>query len=129
MPLNLLDADARIEVRDLDLVNVIEPDPDVVYVLRQILPATRKALQKRRPNPKTHQMEPDDEATLDAMVDYALIEWRGILHRGEPAPCTTENKALLDRGRKVALISVSVSNRQMSAEQREDSFREPAGVV
>jgi len=128
MPLNLLDADARIDVTDSDLVNVIDPDPSVVYVVRQILPSMRLQLQRRKPNPQTRQMEPDEDATLDAMVDYAVVEWRGILLRGEPAPCVKDTKALLDRGRKIAIIAIACSNRQRS-DSREESFREPASVV
>ena len=130
MALQLLDGESRFDVRDTELANVIEPDPDVLYAVRQILPATHRQIQQRclKPNPQTHRMEPDEEATIDALVDYAVVDWTGWLLRGEPAPCTKEHKTLLDRGRKLALIAKACSNRQ-TTQQREDSFRQPAGVV
>jgi hypothetical protein len=127
MALQLLTADTRIEVNDADLPGVIEPDPEVFYTVRQIVTAQRLQLQKRRSNPSTRQMEIDSDATLDAMLEYALVEWRGILTGGQPAPCVKENKLLLDQGRKIALIGIACSNRP--AANREDSFREPAAVV
>ncbi len=128
MALQLLDGEKRLEVLDTELLNVIDPDPEVVYVIRQILPATRLQLQKRKPNPLTRQMESDSDATVDAMLDFALVEWRGILAGGQPAPCTKENKLLLDQGRKIALIGKAASNRT-APEDRDASFRQPPAVV
>ncbi len=128
MALQLLDGETRIEVLDTELANVIDPDPEVVYTLRQILPAMRLQLQRRKANPQTRQMEADGDATIDAMLEFALVGWTGILANGQPAPCTTEYKRLLDQGRKLALVGKAASNRT-APEGRDASFREPASVV
>ncbi len=126
MALQLLSGE-RFEVCDADLPFVIDPDPDVFYTVRQILPAQRLQLQKKRPNPHTRQMEIDDAATLEAMLEYALVAWRGILVDGKPAECTSDNKLLIDQGRKTQLVGRACANRQVA--QSPESFRQPAAVV
>lgn len=128
MAINLLDADTRIEVLDSELPNVNDGDPDVVYVLRQVTPAAQRSLQKRVPNKRTGQMDIDVALTVDAVLDYALVEWRGVLFDGTPAPCDHTNRMLLDFGRRQALALAASTNRQTTVEQKEASFREPARV-
>jgi hypothetical protein len=131
MAISLLNATARIQVKDSDLDDVAGGDPGTVYTVRQITPDINRALAEKNtikvPNRKTHRMdsEVDNVALLDDLIDYAILDWTGILDNGEPAPCTRENKVLLDQPRKLALLSVSGLNRK-AAEVRAESFRQPA---
>jgi hypothetical protein len=131
MAISLLNATARIHVKDSDLDKVDNGDETTTYTLRQITPAINRELHNKHttktPNKKTHQMEEstDSVALLDDMVDYAVVEWTGILDDGQPAPCTTENKRMLDTPRKIALLKVAGLN-QIAAEVRAESFRATA---
>jgi hypothetical protein len=128
MALNLLDGDRKIEVRDCDLKDVDGGDEATVYVVRQIPPAVNREYGKRHTtqviNRKSGSREPvvDSMGLVDDLLDYALIEWRGVLMKGEPAPCTRELKDLLDYPRKVALLGVAGLN-QVDTEARDHSFR------
>lgn len=125
MSLQLLEEDKRIEVIDSALPDVTDGDPETVYTVRQIPPEVNRSLGKRHTttpiNRRTGQRETvvDHEALLDDLVDYAIVSWSGILLKGEPAPCTRENKLLLDFTRKTGLLSVAGLNQV----NREDSFR------
>jgi hypothetical protein len=127
MALGLLDEDAQIQVTDSDLPDIEGGDPGTVYTVRQIPPAVNRELAKKhteRPiNKRTGQREQvvDNIALLDDMVDYALVSWEGVLLKGQPAPCSRENKLRLDYPRKVALMSVAGLN-QIAAEVRAQSF-------
>lgn len=128
MALNLLDGDRRIEVRDCDLKDVEGGDPETVYSVRQIPPSVSREYAKRHSRPVingktgTREQLVDNNALVDELLDYALVDWRGILLQGQPAPCTKEHKQLLDYQRKVALLSLAGSN-QVDVEQRDQSFR------
>jgi hypothetical protein len=131
MAISLLDDSARLQVKDSDLDEVSGGDPGTVYTVRQIPPQINRELAKKhteRPiNKRTGQRESvvDNVSLLDDLVDYALVDWSGILLKGEKAPCTRENKLLLDYQRKVALIGIAGLN-QIAAEVRAESFRQPA---
>lgn len=127
MALQLLSKDTRIEVRDADLDGVTDGDPDTVYVLRQLPPAESREIAKRHTttpiNQRTGRREEqvDLNAVAEDLLDAALVEWRGVLANGLDAPCTRENKLLLDGVRRTALLHVAGLNR--SAEVRAASFR------
>jgi hypothetical protein len=131
MAITLLSATARIQVKDSDLEDVSGGDPGTVYTVRQISSDINKELSAknttRTPNRRTHRMDSDVDnvALLDDLIDYALLEWTGIVDDGQPAPCTRENKLRLDMPRKLALLSVAGLN-QKAAEVRAESFRESA---
>jgi len=129
MALNLLDGTKRIEVKDSDLPDVEGGDPETVYIVRQIPPDVNRQLSQKhttRPiNRRTGQRENvvDNLALVDEMVDWALVDWRGILLNSTPVPCTSEYKQLLDYNRKVGLLSIAGLNQVAQEGSREASFR------
>jgi len=108
-----------------------ESDPEVKYELRELTTAAwrriHKTYTKRKPNKSARIMEEetDGDAFADAMVDYVLVNWSGIIERGgTPAPCTTANKLRLDSIVKAALISRAGLTQLVQADAiREESFR------
>jgi hypothetical protein len=133
MALQLLNEDARFEVKDSDLDGIDGGDPETVYTVRQIPPHVNREIGRRhttRPiNRKTGTREEvvDWPSYIDDMVDYALVGWAGILHNGQPAPCDRQFKALLDGPRKAAILGLAGHNQR--AGDRAESFRGPAPVL
>lgn len=131
MALELLDDATRIDVKDSELDDIKDGDPDTVYVVRQISPDVRKEIVKRHTstpiNRQTGQRDRvvDNDAYFDDLLDYALVDWRGILLNGEPVPCVRGHKMRLDMPRKLALLGVAGLNRTAPAD-RDRSFRSPA---
>jgi len=129
MALQLLDGETEIPVQDTDLDGVTDGDPEVSYVVRQIEPSVNRAAMKKHTKPGRNGRDAvvDFDAAYDDLIDHALIRWTGFLWRGAEAPCTRENKLLLDRPRKMALLLVAGLNRsQARAEERAQSFPRPA---
>lgn len=129
MAVALIDTSERIEVRDSQL-GVPDGDGDTVYVLNPMDVETYRKIVKEhttRFNRRSHQKEPDPEAVADAIFDYVLADWRGIVLRGQPVPCTWEFKAKLDAARRAALLDFAGMNQvQRSPEETGESFRSPA---
>jgi hypothetical protein len=136
MPRQLQTDDVTFWVSEADLDEIPEPDAEVRYELRELTTAgwrrLHKAHTKRVPNKSTKQMESvtDQEAFADALVDYVLVGWSGIVERGgTPAPCTTENKLRLDSLVKAALVGRAGLTQIVQADDyREQSFRSPDDV-
>lgn len=133
MPVKLQDPDELITVKDSQLPGVTDGDPDTSYTLRPISVEDHRRLQKEYTkdviNRRTHQREPqiDFEALNDAVLDFVLRDWVGILDKGQPAPCTLAHKLRLDGVRRVALSAVAGMNQvERAPEVRAQSFREPA---
>ena len=115
-------------VSDADLVP--GGDKDTSYNVRHItIEKNREIVAKNTkpiPNRRTHVMEPttDWQAVNDDLLDYAISDWRGIVAKGEPLPCTRENKMKLDALRRDALLQKSGLNEvQAAPERRAESFR------
>ena len=133
MALELLSDDQEAEIADTALDNILGPgDPEVFYTLRPIpLTLNRQTRKKHtkvtRPNGIREEVF-DDAGFFDDLIDYALVGWRGINIKGQPADCTRENKIRgLDGARKNALLALAGINRPMQAQaQRDSSFRSPA---
>ncbi len=131
MPVQLLDPDKQITVKDSELEDVSDGDPETTYTVRQIPPEVNRDITKRStshpPNRRTGSRETvvDHFAVFDDLLDYALIAWSGILDRGEPAPCERAYKMRLDVARKAALLSRAGVN-EVVALQKAHSFRGPA---
>jgi NAD-dependent oxidoreductase involved in siderophore biosynthesis len=131
MPRQLQSDDYTFEVKETELDDVQDADPQVVYVLRELTTKKWRELNKthsrKMPNKATKRMEDvvDQEAFADAIVDYVLVDWRGIVERGgNPAPCTTENKHRLDGVLKAALVGrAGLSQIVQASEARDASFR------
>ena len=107
------------------------PDPEVVYKVRPIpLTLNRQTRKKHtkvtRPNGIREEVF-DNDAFLDDLIDYAIVDWTGLTVHGEPAPCTRENKIRgLDFPRKLAILAAAGLNRPAeAAEARDHSFRGP----
>lgn len=135
MPRQLHTEDATFEVCETDLPEIPEADGTVFYTLRELTTAKwreiRRANTTKRPNKQTRQMEAvlDEEAFSDDLVDYVLTDWRGILDRGQPAPCTRENKLRLDGPIKAALVGkAGLTQIVQEPQHREQSFRPTADV-
>jgi hypothetical protein len=130
MPVQLIDEEQQIEIKDSELEDISDGDPATVYVIRQIPPAMNRQIAKRHTttpiNRRSGQRETvvDQLAVFDDLLDYALVNWRGIQHKGQDVPCTRDFKLLLDVQRKVALVQRAGQNQV--AEVREQSFRKPA---
>jgi hypothetical protein len=134
MAISLLKETTRITVLDSDLEDVDNGDTGTSYTVRQIPPDVNREIAKKHtkytPNSRTHRRDEDVDNVgfMDDLIDYALMDWSGILDDGAPAPCTRENKLLLDMPRKIALLKVAGLNR-VAAEVRAQSFRPPASVL
>lgn len=133
MPVQLLDADDRIVVKDSELVGVANGDPETTYTLRPIATDDHRAIMKANTTEvvdrRSHQKVPqvDWAGVNDATLDFVLLEWSGILVKGQPAACTREHKLRLDATRRQALTDLAGMNQIARApEVREESFREPA---
>lgn len=136
MPRQLQTDDATFEVRETDLDEITDPDPDVVYICQELTTRRWRELNrqytKRVPNKLTRRMDEqlDSEAFADALVDFVVQDWRGIVEPGgAAAPCTRENKLRLDGAIKSALIGrAGLTQIVREPEDRAQSFRSPAAV-
>ena len=63
------------------------------------------------------------------LIDYVLVDWKGVNHQGKPFPCTRENKALLDAVRRNALLGAAGLNQARVQEVRDQSFRKSGEVL
>lgn len=107
--------------------------PLTVVTLRQLSADDLRRLRKRHTIAtwKNHQRveELDEDAYTADLIDYLIVEWRGILSEDDqPVPCTREAKlAVANRapGRLAHMIEVATSAEVVD---REASFREPAGL-
>lgn len=127
MAVELLDGDKEITVRDCDLRGVDDGDAETTYTVKQIPNQVRKNAQKKHSKMVKGQYVIDNEAIVEELLEYALVRWTGIQHKGKDAPCESVYKQALDPIRKAALIGVAGFNRiAQDAADKEDSFRSPA---
>jgi hypothetical protein len=123
-----------ITVTDADLVS--GGDPGTTYMLQLMTRHDYRELVRknttRKPNPRTRGMEDvtDMEALGDDLVDFVLQGWSGVVDDdGADAPCTRENKLLIDAGRTQAMQErAGVSQVQTGDEGRAESFRSASDV-
>lgn len=130
MARTLHDDAATFTVKETDIPDVLNADPDVSYDVRPLTTAKFRELQKKNtrpvPNKATRQMidEVNGEKLADDLIDHVIAGWSGILDKGQPAECTRENKLRLDGQVKQGLIGVAGLNRiEEAPAQREESFR------
>lgn len=133
MALHLMSDGDQVEVADKDLPGVTDGDPDVHYTVRKLSPETHRKIVKAHSKSEfvrgVGRVErPDTDAITDDLIDYVLVGWRGVLLKGEPAPCTRELKLQgLDWERKRALLEKAGANEITRApERRAESFHPPA---
>jgi hypothetical protein len=134
--LELLTEDDRITVLDTDLDGVTDPDSEAAYVLRPLTPEQSRKLRKQHTtfviNKRTHTKDPqvNDDAFADDLIDYVLVDWSGMVSKGQPLPCERAYKLRLDFVRKAALLGLAGGNRtERAQERRAESFRQPAPVL
>ena len=111
-------------------------DKETSYTLRALTKSVYREITRRHtrkvPNKATRSMqdETDNEAAADDLLDYALVDWSGVVANGMLVPCSTENKHLLDPQRQAAILDAAGINQIQEAPARKaESFREPADVV
>jgi hypothetical protein len=135
MALQLLDEDDTITIKDSEL-GMDDGDDDTTYTVRvvapQVIKRLRKAHTKRRPTGGQGMADVlDAEAFGEALFDYVLTGWSGVLHRGvaigpddmvQTSAGAVKAKTQLDGSRKAALLERAGAN-QTGAEGRAESFR------
>jgi hypothetical protein len=133
MARQLHDEGSTFEVKETDLPDIQQADPEVSYTVRPLTTAKFRELQKKNTrqvvNKATRSMvdELNGEGLADDLIDWVLANWAGILSKGQPAECTRDNKLKLDGQVKQALIGVAGLNRIEEAPTKQDeSFRPPA---
>ena len=134
MPVELKDADDRIIVKDSEVVQ--DGDPDTTYTLQPLFVETHREITRVHTehvlNKRTHQREPriNWEAVADDLIDHVLVDWVGIVHKGQPLPCERVYKLKLDAARRDALLEKAGYNEVLKSpqERRAESFREPEAI-
>ena len=123
MPIALLDDDATLTVKDSDL-GVENGDDATTYTVRVVTPQylkqLRKQFTKKMPTGGRGMEDVTDvEKFSEAIWDYVLVGWSGVLLKGEPIePDTVVNtkfgpmkaKTQLDTDRKTALWKLAGAN-------------------
>jgi hypothetical protein len=116
-----------------------EGDPDVQYLIRPVAQDTFRRLQEQHTtkvlNRRTHQrdVEVDGAALSDAVLDQALVDWKGIQDSsGKTVPCELAAKKqlpglLIEAITAHALQTGGAAGR--TADERKESFRATASVV
>lgn len=134
MARSLLQLDAVFTIRETDLPLALEKDPDVVYHLRPITLEKGRAISQSHTsaefNRNTHRKEfrTDEGALFAALLDYCLVKWEGVKNGADPAPCDLPHKLLLPAEVQAALVTRAQEG-QVTAAEREASFRQSAGVL
>lgn len=117
MSRSLHDDEATFEIKEADIPEVVNADPDVTYTVRPLSTTKFRELQKKNtrmvPNKATRAMEPEvnGENLADDLIDWVIAGWSGIVDKGQPAECSRANKLRLDGQVKTGLIGVSGLNR------------------
>ncbi len=130
MSRSLHDESQTFEVKESDIPEVVNADPDVAYTVRPLTTAKFRELQKRNTqqvvNKASRSMEAEvnGEKLADDLIDWVIADWSGIVDKGQPAECSRANKLRLDGQVKAGLIGVAGLNRiEAAPEVRTDSFR------
>lgn len=135
MPIALLDDDVTFTVTDAEL-GIENGDEGTIYTVRQVTPQVikrmRKAHTKRKPTGGQGMADVlDVDAYAEALFDYILPSWEGVLFKGHPIGAEDlltiggvqlKAKTQLDSSRKAALLERAGAN-QIVAAGRDDSFR------
>jgi hypothetical protein len=140
MPIQLLDDDATITVKDSDL-GVGDGDPSTEYTLRVLSPQvyrriTKQFTKKRPTGGRGMEEYLDTQGWSDAIWDYVLHSWNpgAMLWKGQPVAADDQvalkdgshvkAKFQIDGPRKTALLDKAGLNEvQPTAEDQERSFR------
>jgi hypothetical protein len=129
MALELKDESDTWEIADADLVP--NGDKDTVYTVRRLTLDKHREITKKHTKPASFRKEerPNIPKIQDALFDYVLVEWKGVVVKGDPVPCVWEHKRLVDMARRIALLDEAGLNDIAKEEDaRVESFR-PTAVV
>lgn len=125
MPLELKDDSATWTISDADLVS--GGDKETVYTVRRLTLEKHREIRKRHTSKPTYRRQFEqlnEEAFQDDLFDYVLVNWTGVIVKGQPAPCDAEHRALLDVPRRIALLDAAGMNEIRAQEDaRDTSFR------
>ncbi len=140
MPIQLLDEDQTIDVKDADL-GIPDGDEGTTYILRVLSPQmyrkiTKECTKSVPTGGRGMEKQLNVEKFSDAIWDYVLKGWNpgAVLWRGKAVEAETlvtlndstqvKAKFLLDGPRKTALLDKAGMNSVIpTAEQNESSFR------
>jgi hypothetical protein len=130
-------AEDTFEVQDTDII--ANGDPDVSYTIRRLsVPKLREIYERlrRKANVKRNG-EVDALELSDEEVDYALVDWKGIVDaKGAPLACDRQNKLGdisqgllgLPGDRRAALVRVAQQGAQQQEDAKQKSFREAESI-
>jgi hypothetical protein len=112
---------------------IADGDPDVSYQIRPISVKTYRRISEEKTtlvlNRRTHRKdsETDHTAVSDALLDFALVGWKGIESApGVAAPCTVDAKLALPGILITAIVEYATQTggaHGRSPEERRESFR------
>jgi hypothetical protein len=116
-------------VDEADLVG--DADPEARYLIRSISIDRARAISKEHTrevlNRRTHQKDEkrNNDATNDAMLDYALVDWQGVEAKGAALPCDgLANKKRLPGFVIAAIVEYACAGAApRTPEERAESFR------
>lgn len=130
----LKDASQPFWVKECDVPGVTNGDPTVEYEIRIV---TRTAAKEIATRNVVKEIDPHQRRVVDVvktddidldLLDYVLVNWRGIVSDGEPVACTTESKRIFAEqnvGISRSLISLCCETPR-AEEARAATFRESA---
>lgn len=140
MAIQLLDDDDVITVKDSDL-DVANGDDGTTYTVRVVTPQYVKTLRKLHTKKRATGGQGmadvfNAEAFSEAMWDYVLMAWTGVVHPETKQPIDPDEmvatkygpvkaKTRIDGSRKLALMDLAGAN-QTVGEGHAESFRAPA---
>ena len=128
MAREVLSDDDLIWVSEVEL-GLDDADPDIAYQIRKLTPTKHREIVKRHTKPEFQKgvgrvEKTDGYAAMDDIVDHVIVDWRGILLKGEKCPVTRDYKvAGLDLDRKRAIVDRAGMNEiAREPERRAESF-------
>lgn len=124
MAVQLLNDDDTFVVTDADLIE--DGDPKTVYTLRHLTTQKHRAFMKRhtRGTRRTGEEKVNGDALTDDILKWVLVNWTGVVDRGQPVPCTDDYKLMLDSARKGLIIMKAGLSEIVAAEDaRGETFR------
>jgi hypothetical protein len=105
MALTFAKEEETFEICETDM-GLVDADKEVFYTLRRPSDKTKKDLRKSFTKTFRNVSTFDQEGYGDALLDYVLVGWKGILLNGDPAPCVLEWKQKLGVARSQAIAEI-----------------------
>jgi hypothetical protein len=115
-------------VSEIDLA-IPEPDNAAAYLVRSISVDTARSISKRftRQGFRNRDEKRNQDAINDAMLDHALVDWKGVELNGAPLKCDgLANKKALPGFVIGAIVEFACAGHTTTPEDRDESFRTTA---